>query len=302
MRRLLVSLALGLAALALATVLTQGVAVALAPVGTGGMSAQTLAPAVTGTVPITAPLLSEDFEGGFPPEGWLVTSLGPDGAWAWDDTNGHSGTHSAFHDFTRVDTADSWLVTPLFTPTVNSELVFWQYQKYAHDYHRHSIWVSTGPQDPKYQYPPEDYEDLVPLVADLGPGTNETWEEVRISLSDYADQPIYIAFRYEGDHADGWAIDDVEVTAGLYATNDGPTPLGQATTLSATIAAGRTATFTWDFGDGMTATGAVVTHVYPALGTYTAVVTASNSASVVTDTTVVSVRAFVYLPLVIRGE
>jgi len=300
MRRLLVSLALGLVALVLTVLLTRGTAVAFVPAGAEGVSAQpplagwVAVPAVNGVVPITAPILSEGFEETFPPDGWYSTRLEEEGGWAWDDTKSRSGTCSAFHDDTFGKT-DSWLVTALVTPTESSELVFWQYQQYAHLYYRHSIWVSTGRGDPKYG-------DFVPLVEDLGPGTDETWEEVRVSLFDYANRPIYIAFRYEGAYADAWRIDDVEVTAGVYASNDGPTSLGRATTLSATIAAGRTATFTWDFGDGVTATGAVVTHVYPAAGMYAAVVTASNSVSVVTDTTTVSVGGFVYLPLVARGE
>jgi large repetitive protein len=60
------------------------------------------------------------------------------------------------------------------------------------------------------------------------------------------------------------------------ATNNGPTTLGNPTTLTAT-ATGTNLTYSWDFGDGQTGTGATVNHTYAAEGTYIAVVTVSNT-------------------------
>ncbi len=77
--------------------------------------------------------------------------------------------------------------------------------------------------------------------------------------------------------------------AGLTATNDSPTPLGNATNLIATVTAGSLVTYTWAFGDGTFSSGAVVSHIYPAVGKYTALVTASNSISQLTATTSVIV-------------
>jgi hypothetical protein len=98
--------------------------------------------------------------------------------------------------------------------------------------------------------------------------------------------------------------DDEQSIAGLAATNDGPTELGQATTLTATVAAGSNVAYTWAFGDGDIGGGAVVSHVYPTAGVYTAVVIASNGVNVLTATTTVSVTGpttyYVYLPLAVR--
>ena len=80
-----------------------------------------------------------------------------------------------------------------------------------------------------------------------------------------------------------------EDISGLVAANDSPTVLGHATTLTATVAAGSNITYTWAFGDGGLGSGAVVSHTYPAVGVYTAVVTASNSVSSLTATTTVSI-------------
>jgi uncharacterized repeat protein (TIGR01451 family) len=100
-------------------------------------------------------------------------------------------------------------------------------------------------------------------------------------------------------------ITDVPIV-GLVATNDSPTPLGSVTTLTATITAGSNVTYTWAFGDGTTGSGALVTHTYPATGTFTAVVTASNSVSLLTATTDVTIidapaGSGIYLPIIMRN-
>jgi PKD repeat protein len=93
----------------------------------------------------------------------------------------------------------------------------------------------------------------------------------------------------------GWAkdtavinIDDVPIT-GLTANNDSPTQLGEPTTLSATITDGTNVTYTWNFGDGSDGIGKIITHTYFAAGSYTAIVTATNSISWQTDTTQVAI-------------
>jgi len=77
--------------------------------------------------------------------------------------------------------------------------------------------------------------------------------------------------------------------AGLTATNDSPTLLGSTTTLTATVTAGSNVTYTWAFGDGEIGSGDVVTHTYATVGVHTAVVTATNSVSLVTGTTTITI-------------
>ncbi len=94
-----------------------------------------------------------------------------------------------------------------------------------------------------------------------------------------------------------------EAIAGLVAANDGPTAWGQPTTLTATVTAGSDVAYTWALGDWAYATGAMVTHTYPAAGDYSAVVTATNGVSAMSALTLVSVvrTAFlIFLPLVVR--
>jgi len=90
-----------------------------------------------------------------------------------------------------------------------------------------------------------------------------------------------------------------EPIAGLAATNDSPTALGNATTLTATIAEGSSVTYTWAFGDNSFGSGAVVNHTYPAVGVYTAVVTASNSVNFIKATNWITITDsyYMFLPI-----
>ncbi|MEM7028859.1 MAG: PKD domain-containing protein [Chloroflexota bacterium] len=80
-------------------------------------------------------------------------------------------------------------------------------------------------------------------------------------------------------------------TLGLTSNNDSPTPVGETTTFSASVASGSNVTYTWDFLDGTDpVTGTVVSHAFAIPGTYQVNVTAMNGAGSVTisDTVVVS--------------
>ena len=60
-----------------------------------------------------------------------------------------------------------------------------------------------------------------------------------------------------------------------------------------------------DIGDGKTGSGNPVTRVYPSMGTYSAMVTASSSLTSLTASTVVSISegsAGICLPLITNGE
>ena len=83
----------------------------------------------------------------------------------------------------------------------------------------------------------------------------------------------------------------VEVAiSGINAANDGPTLLGTATQLSASISTGSDVSYEWDFGDSTGSTEASPSHTYSAPGEYTAEVTASNGVSEETTTTLVQVE------------
>jgi uncharacterized repeat protein (TIGR01451 family) len=92
--------------------------------------------------------------------------------------------------------------------------------------------------------------------------------------------------------------------AGLHAFNDSPTAIGYPTTLWATVDWGTNITYEWSLGYGTAQdTGETVVHTYPAVGEYTAIVTATNSVNTMTATTTISITnlTIVYLPVVMRN-
>jgi len=78
--------------------------------------------------------------------------------------------------------------------------------------------------------------------------------------------------------------------ASLVASNDGPTPLGQTTKLTAS-GVGLGFSYHWDFGDGTSADGNPVTHIYSTTGSFLSRVTATSGPISRTATTLVNVTA-----------
>lgn len=73
-----------------------------------------------------------------------------------------------------------------------------------------------------------------------------------------------------------------------------------AVSFSAVITAGTNVTYTWDFGDGETATGKDVTHVYTTPGLYIVTLTATNSLGTQEVTKSIIIRYGLYLPTITR--
>jgi len=150
----------------------------------------------------------EGFEGTvFPPTGWMTATTGAtdDPSWIMTTSRTHTGHHSAFHnDDNTSSNAISWLVMPTITlPSDAPSLIFWQNERYITYYKYHGIWVSTGDCDPA--------NGAFTELVELGAEAKDTWKEKVVDLSPYAGQDACIAFRYEGDFADEWYIDDVSV-------------------------------------------------------------------------------------------
>jgi len=150
---------------------------------------------------------------------------------------------------------------------------------------------------------PKPLGETVTLTATISAGTHVTytWDlgdgavaDDRIATHVYAAPGLYTATVTATNtisqvSASVTVLIEAPVT-GLAANNDGPTPLGGETTLSATVETGSNVVYDWTFGDGETASGATVTHQYPAAGSYVAEVTAHNNISSITATTTVMVE------------
>lgn len=147
--------------------------------------------------------ISQNFDGGtFPPAGWQEYHTGVDALY---DTNirAYSNPNSTLFD-DEFGTDTSWLVFPQISNLgANYELTFWQNQNYDTYYEYHGIWISTSNSNPASG-------SFVELDS-LGAGTEDTWEKITVDLSAYSGQSIYLAFKYIGDFADEWHIDNVKV-------------------------------------------------------------------------------------------
>ncbi len=147
---------------------------------------------------------TEDFESGvFPPSGWTIYNQAGSQTWAQNSFVNHTpdGQYSAFHNYAGGD-QDGWLVTPQISMPAEGYffLTFWHLNGDATWYDKNSVLVSTGSPDPD----DNEYVEVWTVPEVIG-----EWVQVYIDLEEYSGDDIYVAFRYEGDFAHIWAIDDI---------------------------------------------------------------------------------------------
>lgn len=149
---------------------------------------------------------TEDFESeNFPPIGWTMVDADQDGA-AWNQSwynNTPGGQFSAYHGWGQQN-QDGWLVTPQITIPEEGffYLSFWSLVGDISYYGKNSVLVSTGSGNPANGNFVEVW--TVGEVVD-------TWVQHFINLEAYAGEDVYIAFRYEGEFAHYWIVDDVSL-------------------------------------------------------------------------------------------
>lgn len=147
---------------------------------------------------------TENFEGEtFPPIGWSIYNVDEDDSeWtlSWLN-NTPDGSYSAYHGW-GWSPQDGWLVTPQIT--VPNEgfyyLSFWSNVGDIDYYGKNSVHISTASGNPAD-------EEFVEVWA--AESVVEGWVQYFINIEEYAGEDIYIAFRYEGENAHTWNIDDI---------------------------------------------------------------------------------------------
>jgi len=125
------------------------------------------------------------------------------GMWAITTSRAYSGNQSVYHNDTS-GSHDSYLLTPTFdlSGATTPQLTYWDNENYSSYYENHEVLVS------------EDYTDDVAAatwteLAD-GVATEDTWVE-RGPLTLPTSATVTVAFRYVGNYADEWYIDDISV-------------------------------------------------------------------------------------------
>ena len=143
---------------------------------------------------------TEGFEGDWTPLCWEnIPYVSGTTTRRWTRTtissNIHTGTGAAYSGYY----GPVYLVMPdlqLGTDGDAVQLTFWSYNSYVDDYDKNSIVLLDGENEVELWSPTSVYS---------------SWEETTIDLTEYMGQTISIAFKYEGDNAHGWYVDDVRV-------------------------------------------------------------------------------------------
>ena len=114
-----------------------------------------------------------------------------------------TGNASAVHSYNEKQT-EGWLVMPqVVVPAVDNYVFsFWSINLFVEFYGKNSVWISTGSKN----LSDGDYVEVWTTGSVL-----QEWVETKISLADYIGETIYIAFKYEGEYAHEWYIDDLSI-------------------------------------------------------------------------------------------
>ena len=108
--------------------------------------------------------------------------------------------HNSGYAFSSYWYGDAYLVSPLIElPADVAELSFWSYNNYSSYYGKNSVLVANA--------------DLSSVTEIWSPeSVSGSWVETKLRLSDYAGQQVRFVFKYEGDDAHQWILDDVKVS------------------------------------------------------------------------------------------
>ncbi|MDR2057402.1 MAG: choice-of-anchor J domain-containing protein [Dysgonamonadaceae bacterium] len=126
--------------------------------------------------------------------------------WAATNSVYHTGGRSVYHAYGPWGIRqDGWLVSPEIQIPAGSYclLSFWSYNTNAASYGKNSVLIAADKENPDV----DDYEEIWSPESVLG----STWTETKISLYRYAGKTIRIAFRYQGEYAHQWHLDDLKV-------------------------------------------------------------------------------------------
>jgi hypothetical protein len=118
----------------------------------------------------------------------------------------YSGSLVALHE-DHSYFQDGWLVSPKINiPAEDTyQLSFWTFTAWPDGYvenAKSSVWISTGSNNPASG----DFKEVWSAKTVV-----DEWAEIKINLWKYAGQSVYVAFRYEGEDAHAWFVDDVGI-------------------------------------------------------------------------------------------
>ena len=158
----------------------------------------------------------EDFEttpAGDIPNGWVkYQSASDDPGFVVDDQSGyaHAGSRYLVHIGTDIASeSTSWVVSNGYVISNNYEVKFFWRGKWSNAYNFTGVYISTTSNDPINN--PGDFTLLEELSPSNYPDNWLQWKQSSYDLSSYAGQTVYIAFKYIGDFAHDFFVDDLNI-------------------------------------------------------------------------------------------
>ena len=165
---------------------------------------------------------SEDFSAGSLPLCWTVNNeniaSGKSG-WTISSNMAYSGYYG-----------DTYLIMPAMTLGTNMQLTFDSYFGYTSDYVKSSVVLSTiGTAAADFTTTLYTFEK-----SEL-PSSSSTALPKEISLAAYNGQTVYIAFKYEGNNAHAWYVDNIVIEQGPACPKPTGLEVSNVTTQGATL-------------------------------------------------------------------
>ena len=150
-------------------------------------------------------IFSEDFETGVLPAGWTLIDADNDGNGWEPETPGHGNDYNGYACMSSGSQSDNWLVTPAIHLGSSSSLTFYRATGFFTQGH-YGVYISTTS--------PTDVSSFTQLFQETPVSSSYAWTLQTLSLGDYDNSTVYIAFRHFNTTSTGpIMIDDIEVTS-----------------------------------------------------------------------------------------
>ncbi len=151
----------------------------------------------------------DSYNAGDDPAGWTKYQTGADDpGFVVTSNRSNSSPNSLYHNDDNVSAVStSWIVAPVYTATGNDQLSFYYSQNHTGSFYNYSgVWYSTTGSDPIQN--PGDWTEIAEFNGTDQPYSEDTWTQFTYTFNLSAGTTIYIAFKYTGDWAHQFYIDD----------------------------------------------------------------------------------------------
>ncbi len=155
----------------------------------------------------------DTYSAGSDPTGWTkYQTESDDPGFIVTGSQANSAPNSLYHNDDNVtNESTSWIVAPVYTSTGNDQLTFYYRQNHTASYYNYSgVWYSTTGTDPIAN--PGDWTEIQEFNSTFG-FSEDTWTQFSHTFNLAAGTTIYVAFKYTGDWAHEFYIDDFSLDA-----------------------------------------------------------------------------------------